>query len=53
MKGINFIVEGIEYKLFEDLYVNKESIVSTPHNIKLDNSLKNEYPKLIYFLKPV
>ena len=27
MKGINFIVEGTEYKLFEDLYVNKESII--------------------------
>ena len=53
MKGINFIVEGTEYKLFEDLYVIKESIIYIPHHIKLDNSLKNEYPKLTYFLKPV
>ena len=40
MNGINSIVEGTEYKLFEDLYVNKESIIFIPQHIEFENSFK-------------
>ena len=53
MKELNFINEGTKYTLFEDLNVNKESIVFIPQQIEFDNSLRNEYLKLTYFLKPV
>ena len=44
MKGINFIVEVTEFKLFEDLDVNKESIIFILNHIELDNNLTNKYP---------
>ena len=48
MKGVDFIVEGIEYKLFED----KEGKIFLPQHVVLDNSLMDEYPKPTYFLSP-
>ena len=53
IKGINFITEGTKYTLFENLNVNKEIIIFIPQRIEFDNSLRNEYLKLTYFLKPV
>ena len=53
IKGADFIEEGDEYKLFEDLCVDKESKIFIPIHLGLDNCLINEYPKSTYFISPV
>ena len=45
IQGVDFIVEGIEYKIFENLSVNKESNIFIPLHIDFDNSLIGEFPK--------
>ena len=49
MKGVDFIIERYEYKLFEDLYEQRKKLKKQQH-VVFDNNLINEYPKHTHFL---
>ena len=51
IQGVDFIVEGIEYKLFENLCMNKESNILLLLHIDFNNILIGEFPESTHFLR--
>ena len=45
VKGVEQIIEGEEYKLFEDLYFDQETNRFIPFPIGFDGSLMNQIPR--------
>ena len=50
IQGNNNIIEGEEYKLFENLWVGLNNKMFTPFPIELNNSLINKISKTKYFI---